>query len=167
MQPIPLVDLPQDITWIYLFVAAVVSLVVCIILMVSGYRRSDAKGKLLLVLAWISVVVGLVLTVIGMSVTPNTLDELSAKLGAQTASAQAEIEKVYGLELTESEVEALKYPTEAPEKDFNVYGSILQREQIEGAQFVERTIYLVWADGELQLSESEDGKSFDELEAAK
>jgi len=90
----------------------------------------------------------------------------SAKLSAQKVEAQAEIKATYGLELSEYEVRALRYPTEAPEESFKVLGSIEQREQVEGVQFVERTVYLVWADEELGLAVSEDGESFEPLPVA-
>ena len=90
----------------------------------------------------------------------------SSERSTQRAEAQDEIRSAYGLELSEYEVQALRYPTEAPDEDFKVLGSIEQREQVEGVQFVERTVYLVWADEKLGLAVSEDGENFEPLPAA-
>jgi hypothetical protein len=86
---------------------------------------------------------------------------------AQAKEASVQIEDSYGLELSSAEIIDLDWPEKAPSKSFKVYGSVVNQKQVEGAKFIERTVYLVWADGKLQLSESEDGKSFDELEATK
>ena len=106
---------------------------------------------------------GTALVLVGFVLTLSAED---SKRSAQNAEAQDEINSVYGLNLSESEVGALRYPTEAPDESFKVLGSIEQREQVEGVQFVERTVYLVWADDELGLAVSEDGENFEPLPAA-
>lgn len=75
-----------------------------------------------------------------------------------------QIEDSYGLKLTEDQVRELDYPTAASEEDFERYGSVTITEQLEGADFLERKIYLVWADGSLQLSQSIDGENFEQLD---
>ena len=167
MQPIPLVDTPQDTTWIYLLVTAGIFVMLSFVLIARSNPKVSKRPNLMIALALGALVVATLSAGLGLAKGPRPIQELAAKLDAQTASAQADIEDTYGLELTKGEVEGLKYPTDAPEKDFRVYGSIEQQEQVSGAQFIERTVYLVWADGKLQLSESEDGKSFTELEPTK
>jgi hypothetical protein len=168
MNPVPLVESATDqtagnylaIAALILFLVGVIGLILCS----TKLKNSSAKvGGAVTALGSLAVLVGLALAIVGFALTPNYVEQIHATFAAQNAGARAEIERVYGLELTEAEVEELMYPYEDPETDFMVFGSIEQREQIEGAQFEERTIYLVWADDELQLSESEDGKSFSEL----
>lgn len=164
MQPIPL-DLTASNTIIIVAFSAAVAFGALGIALADRIDKREAKGLGFNpnspLVAFIAIFVvffgGLVFSTV----------EYSAERKSRSVQVQTKIEEIYGLELTLDEVRQLEYPRETPEKDFEVFGSILQREQIEGAQFEERTIYLVWADGELQLSESEDGKSFDELEAAK
>jgi len=172
MQPIPLVEIAKDHSSDYLAIIGIALILLGTVLMVTlsirlKRNRGTVPETLLGFSGAISLLLGLAVIVVGAVSSPNYGQLFEDQLRDQTASAQAEIEDTYGLKLTESEVQELAYPYGVPESDFKVYGSILQREQIEGAQFIERTIYLVWADGELQLSESEDGKSFDELEPTK
>jgi hypothetical protein len=75
-----------------------------------------------------------------------------------------QIDAAYGLQLTEGEVNDLEYPTATSEKDFEVFGSIVRNEQLQDADFSKQTIYLVWANDELQLSQSADGESFQQLD---
>jgi len=96
--------------------------------------------------------------------TPDTLRE--KRLRDRAESLRVAVGKRYGLELTEAEFSALAYPEEEPTTSFEVFGSIRRSKQLSGANFVEHTIYLVWADGQIQLSESEDGKHFSELRAS-
>lgn len=82
----------------------------------------------------------------------------------QTEAVQKEIQKSYGMKLSFKEAGELEYPTEAPKTKFKVYGSFDEQKQVEGKAFKSRTVYLVWSDGSLGLSESSDGKSFTPLE---
>jgi len=82
----------------------------------------------------------------------------------QRESAKVEIDETYGIELTGDQVLTLDYPEEKPTEDFQVFGSFDQREQTDGVNFTERTVYLVWADGKFGLSQSEDGENFESLE---
>jgi len=82
----------------------------------------------------------------------------------QVESVQREIQKSYGIKLSQEEAEALKYPAEDPKTKFKVFGSFEEQKQVEGKAFVSRTVYLVWSDDSLGLSESSDGKSFTPLE---
>lgn len=81
----------------------------------------------------------------------------------QTEAVQKELKSTYGVKLSHEEAEALKYPTEAPKAKFKVYGSFDEQKQTEGKSFESRTVYLVWSDGSLGLSESTDGESFTPL----
>ena len=76
---------------------------------------------------------------------------------------RTQIDAAYDLQLTEGEVNDLEYPTAAPEKNFEVFGSVVRNEQLQDADFSKQTIYLVWANDELQLSQSADGENFTEL----
>lgn len=169
MEPIPLEDIVQDSTWIYLLTGAFVLSAAALVFGLMQFRRpvdSDeldgSSGRRAL---WTGVCIGslavsVVLGVWGISMAPNPDAVRSEKSAAQRAEAQVQIEESYGLKLTSAEVAELEYPTEYPEQDSEVFGSI------ENAELSESAIYLVWADGELQLSESEDGKHFSELRAS-
>lgn len=73
----------------------------------------------------------------------------------------------YGLFLNGNELRALSYPNSDPGTAFQTFGSIKLQDRVDGANFIERTIYLIATDGELKLSESRDGKRFKELKHAR
>jgi len=95
---------------------------------------------------------------------PYSQPAYSARL-AQVPEIQRIIEDTYDLKPTEKEVRSLSYPMVKPTKDFEVFGSFTERKQTEGANFDTRKVYLVWADGKLNLSQSTDGESFTELKS--
>jgi hypothetical protein len=80
---------------------------------------------------------------------------------------RAELNEHYGIRLTARDLADLRYPEAKPSSDFEVFGSMLQRERVSESSFVELKIYLVWMDGRFQLSKSKDGKSFKELKPAR
>jgi len=73
----------------------------------------------------------------------------------------------YGLRMSSDDFAGLSYPDVQPSSDFEVFGSMLQRERVSESSFVELKIYLVWMDSRFQLSKSKDGKSFKELKPAR
>jgi len=83
----------------------------------------------------------------------------------QAPEIQKEIQKAYGLEITRDQAQSLNYPNAKPTKSFEIFGSFEDRKQTEGADFETRKVYLVWADGKLNLSQSTDGESFTELKS--
>jgi len=72
----------------------------------------------------------------------------------------AEVRDRYGIELDLEEFNSLKYPLSLPTSDFEVFGSIVRNEQLQGSSFLKRSIYLVWNEGKLDLSQSSDGETF-------
>jgi len=162
MQPIPVSEVANTIIIVVLSLAVALGALSVVLAhrndkRVANGLKSDMGNTMIAFMAFLLVVLvgGIVYIVVD-----------SVALDRRTAQVQAQIEDSYGLELSTGEVGAIRYPEEAPEKDFKVYGSIDQQEQVSGAEFIERTVYLVWADGKLQLSKSEDGKSFIELDPA-
>jgi len=105
------------------------------------------------------ILVGLALT---LSVTGYRSSE-SADL--YYGKIQAQAEDSYGVKLSRDQIEELDYPRVKPAENFKVFGSFDDRKQIEGANFETRKVYLVWADGKLNLSQSTDGESFTELKS--
>lgn len=95
---------------------------------------------------------------------PYSQPAYSARL-AQVPEIQRTIEDTYGFKPTKKEVRSLGYPMVKPSEDFKVFGSFDDRKQTEGANFETRKVYLVWADGKLNLSQSTDGESFTELKS--
>jgi len=95
---------------------------------------------------------------------PTSIAALTARRH-QAPEIQREIQKAYGLETTRAQVQSLNYPNAKPTKSFEIFGSFKDRKQVEGTQFEQRTIYLVWADGKFGLSQSSDGESFTPLES--
>jgi len=73
------------------------------------------------------------------------------------------INEYYGLNLSSDQFASLSYPEVDPGADFQTFGSIKVQDQVDGVNFIERTIYLTASDGELKLTESRDGKRFKEL----
>lgn len=77
------------------------------------------------------------------------------------------IQERYGLSLSWEQLDALSYPKTDPGNSFQTFGSFKLQDRVDGANFIERTIYLISTDGELKLSESRDGKRFKELKPAR
>jgi len=82
-------------------------------------------------------------------------------------SIRASINEHYGLSLSPDQFAALSYPRGDPGKEFQTFGSIKVQDQVDGANFLERTLYLTATGGEMKLSESRDGKRFKELKPAR
>ena len=76
---------------------------------------------------------------------------------------RSELKARYGMDFDDGQLAALRYPDSAPTADFELFGSLKSAQRLPGSRFVESTIYLVWMEGRLQLSESKDGKHFSEL----
>lgn len=108
---------------------------------------------------------------IALSLTPQVVRHnpnsglAYAARSAQLPEIQASIEDRYGFKPTRSQVSRLDYPRAKPTKSFEIFGSFEDRKQTEGANFETRKVYLVWADGKLNLSQSTDGESFTELKS--
>lgn len=83
-------------------------------------------------------------------------------LTAQNLAVGKQIEETYGLELTPDELEKLNYPSNEPEKDFEVFGSFPVDERTEDG-FERTEVFLIWRDGEMALAGSPDGETFTEL----
>ena len=157
MQPIAydLLTIPMPGFTIPLLIGAILAVVGGFALMVTGARD------------WLVTlgVLGLIGGIFGIAVAGTSLiygDQPDYEARNELISTQ--IEDSYGIELTEDQVSELDYPAEASEMDFERYGSVTISEQLEGADFLERKIYLVWADDSLQLSQSVDGENFEQLD---
>ena len=83
-------------------------------------------------------------------------------LTEQNLAVGKQIEETYGLELTPDELEKLNYPSNEPEKDFEVFGSFPVDERTEDG-FERTEVFLIWRDGEMALAGSPDGETFTEL----
>jgi len=90
-------------------------------------------------------------------------EKASARRRARTEKIRNSLNEHYGIRLNGDQFKELEYPSIDPGRGFGTFGSVKIQEQIDGVEFVERTVYLTAADGELKLSESRDGKRFKEL----
>lgn len=99
---------------------------------------------------------GLVVFILALSFA----DPTAAPYRARYEGFAAEVKGRYGIELNLEEFNGLKYPLSLPTSDFEVFGSIVRNEQLQGSSFLKRSIYLVWSDGKLDLSQSSDGETF-------
>jgi len=142
----------------------------------GGSAISLGLGSVLPVLAltggWLAAgpVVGLVAVVSLLSAFPVGIYALTAsgdmedlKRLKRRRAIRIALGRHYGLELSLAEFDALNYPESKPTEAFRVYGSMLRVERASESSFVERKVYLVSMDGELQLASSKDGKRFKEL----
>lgn len=75
-----------------------------------------------------------------------------------------QIEKTYGLELTNGEIRSLGYPSDRPESDFEVFGSFHKNQKTSDG-FERTEVFLVWDSGEMLLASSTDGETFENLES--
>ena len=157
MQPIAydLLTSPVPEYSIPMLIAGVLAVVGSIALMVrSGRDWSIVLGLLLAMGGTVGAVFG------GLDILAGPRPDYEARRDL----ISTQIDDSYGIELTEDQVGELDYPAEASERDFERYGSVTISEQLEGADFLERKIYLVWADDSLQLSQSVDGENFEQLD---
>jgi len=74
-----------------------------------------------------------------------------------------QIEKTYGLELTNGEIRSLGYPSDRPETDFEVFGSFHKNQKTSDG-FERTEVFLVWDSGEMLLASSTDGEIFENLD---
>lgn len=120
--------------------------------MLSTRRRPKLLRGLgiMAVLTW---AVGLVMTVT-MGLAENQAET------AMMEKRKAEVVNVYGLKLTDSEYEKLRFPETEPEEKFAVFGSITQDAEKPGGGFERQTVFLIWQFGKLQLAQSADGETF-------
>lgn len=92
----------------------------------------------------------------------NALDDYNESVADRQAAIIAEAEEMYGVELSDEDFEALKFPATGPEEDFVVYGTISETAK-SGEGYDRHDITLIWDDGELLLASSVDGEQFTEL----
>jgi len=113
--------------------------------------------------------VGFGLGVISMIAVPSTIadERRRNRQDARNEFVRTSLNEHYGLRLSPEQFAALSYPREDPGSGFQTYGSIKVQDQVDGGNFLERTLYLIATDGELKLSESRDGKRFKELKPAR
>jgi len=106
-----------------------------------------------------------------VSIMPFSLilqdDWAATRAKARSEQIRSALNGHYGLSLTEGQFESLGYPMDHPGPGFQTFGSIKIQDQVEGGNFLERTLYLNSTDGDLVLSESRDGKRFKELKPAR
>jgi len=109
--------------------------------------------------------VGFGLGVLSMIAVPSTIadERRRNRQNARTEFARTSLNEHYGLRLSPEQFAALSYPREDPGSGFQTFGSVKIQDQVDGGNFLERTLYLIATDGELKLSESRDGKRFKEL----
>jgi len=131
-----------------------------IVILTGNFGPGSPLVRGLALLVVISPVFGLLGIALSATV-PHEMKELRKK--ERIEKLRVSVGKHYGLTLSVAEFAALNYPLDRPTGKFQVYGSIIRMDQVSGAAFVEQKIYLVWADGELKLSSSRDGKRFKEL----
>ena len=167
MQPIPL-DLdslviePAGWGWVALILGVLVFLggLFCL-------SRKEENAFLVFggIMAFTAGTLGMLIGLIGLTAGNIPDDKAQAKaIDDRNDLITTQIEAAYGLQLTEGEVNDLEYPTAAPGEDFQVFGSIVRNEQLQDADFSKQTIYLVWANDQLQLSQSADGENFEQLD---
>ena len=128
----------------------------------SRKKRGDKTSVVDDFIGIAAILLGFLLIAGGIGPALHTTPDYS-QIYRQTEAVQKELKSTYGVKLSHGEAEALKYPTEAPKAEFKVYGSFDEQKQTDGKSFESRTVYLVWSDGSLGLSESTDGESFTPL----
>lgn len=92
-------------------------------------------------------------------------DFLEAKRMRRLRALCVDLGKHYGLKLSWSERHRLADIGGAVSSDgeLRVFGSITRSLTVSNGELTKQTIYLIWADGRLQLAESKDGERFSEL----
>jgi len=108
---------------------------------------------------------GTIFTMLSIVMAPEELERVRKQ--DRTERIRVSLNEHYGLNLSSDQFASLSYPEVNPGSEFQTFGSIKVQDQVDGANFLERTLYLTATDGELKLSESRDGKRFKELKPAR
>lgn len=166
MQPIPIGPTPTaDMLFkVFLVISAIgfLTMIAAWIRYALLKRRGESPSQLLPNFALALMMVGVL---VGFTSVGFEGSEGKAIREARTEAIQTEISEHYGLKLSAKEAFYLGYPQEPSKENFEVYGSFERKMQTEGSSFLKNTIYLVWANGSLQLSQSQDGETFTEIQA--
>jgi len=146
------------------FIGAVFALIgICFAV---SFFSEHAENNLMTTSFMVAFLGGAVACFIGPSVVepkPNLGAEIQHR-SERADQLQAEIEKLYGLELTELELSKLNYPDEKPTVDFEAFGTFDRTELTDDDSILRQEITLVWKDGEMILAQSEDGENFTPIE---
>lgn len=139
-----------------LLVAAALTIIVALIFVVAAFNGKD--GVLLFM--------GIFILIVGSSLGVLSTDSsysVDERSDDRIEKIQDRIDDRYDIDLSEKEVAGLKYPTEEPEGDFEVFGTIDRNIQREGSAYDRQEISLVWTGEDFELAQTEDGEKFTAL----
>ena len=171
MNPVEQIDLPNRFeALLHVLMTVVLGLpsILIILALVSIFskplRKTLFEKQVWIMLTATAVWIPLLLLIPSVLLTVNG-DREQDSVNLRYDKISEEVQKRYGTTFTGGQLYELQWPEEKPSEGFKVFGSFDDRKQIEGANFETRKVYLVWADGKLNLSQSTDGESFTELKS--
>lgn len=93
---------------------------------------------------------GLVAMLVGFIGTGIQKDTTREALADWESAVVAEVQDVYGIELSHDEFVMLGFPATEPDEDFVAYGTIADT-VVKGGMVKQKATTLIWSDGELSL----------------
>lgn len=164
MQPIPFID--DTGTSLLSILVSDFGALLCFLTAAAAFLIAAKGGRVRFLVGFMALfTLGFATMMAGANLDHWGKPSYEAAIHGRTMETRSEIREHYGLKLTERQLQRLDYPDEKPKQNFEVFGSTPLRVQTDGRSSTKRTVYLVWNHGELQLSESKDGKHFSELSA--
>ena len=126
--------------------------VIGIFLVLSGLplafkKVSDSKWAGVCIAA---IGLGLVAMLVSFIGTGVQKDATREALAEWESAVVAEVQDVYGIELSHDEFVALDFPAAEPDENFVAYGTIADT-VVKGGMVKQKATTLIWSDGELSL----------------
>lgn len=100
--------------------------------------------------------VGLTLVVIAVAGALSSSFAISTSTDKSEQDARlAEVQRVYGLDISNRDFYELKYPLNLPSDNFRTYGTATVTTEKKDGGLAQRRLTLVWKDGEFRLFQGE------------
>lgn len=137
-----------DGTWVSVIQVVGVGLMVISAVPLVFKKVSETKWATVCAVGLSLGVVAALASLIGAGVLK---DATLANAAEWERSVIAEVQDVYGVELSHDEFVALDFPATEPKEDFVAYGTIADT-VVKGGQVKQKATTLIWSDGELSLA---------------
>lgn len=135
-------------------------LLLVMVFCIAGGMVGDAEGRARYLRwpLWLGAIGGLAFLLVSWS------NDISAR-GDHADAIASDIEKTYGMTLDDG-ISGLRYPSEEPEREFQVFGSV-EHDFPTAEGFERETVYLIWKNGIFEMAASSDGEKFTSLEVTR
>lgn len=132
-------------TYVCMFVA---SLLLLGAVPLASSKVADSKWA---VVCFIALGLAVVVALVGFGGAGFYKEAKKNALADWESAVVAEVQDVYGIELSHDEFVALGFPATEPDEDFVAYGTIADT-VVKGGMVKQKATTLIWSDGELSLA---------------